>query len=119
MAQNIKEWQKETKTWIEAYVASNGKIRAKAFPGRAAILIKMLELDERHISTVYEITGSIKIQHYVPGTRIPILPESDLYALEDQTQPILNLAWHLPVEVRNNLVKNGYKVENLIDFPGH
>jgi len=120
MAANIKEWQDETKTWIEAHVASNGKIRAKAFPGRAAIMIKMLELDERHISAVYEITGSIKVQHYVPGTRIPILPESDLYALEDQDQPILNLAWHLPVEVRSNLLKNGYsgKVYDIKFFNG-
>lgn len=111
MAENIKEWQKQTKSWIEAYVASKGKIRAKAFPGRAAIMIKMLDLDERHISAVYEITGSIKVNHFVPGTRIPILPESNLYALADQNQPILNLAWHLPTEVRKNLLKNGYSGE--------
>ena len=111
MEANIKEWQKETKTWIEAYVASDGKIRAKAFPGRAAIMIKMLDLNESHISAVYEITGSIKVNHFVPGTRIPILPESDLYALADQNQPILNLAWHLPSEVRKNLLKNGYSGE--------
>ena len=111
MSANIREWQNETKVFIENYVAQNGKIRAKAFPGRAAILVKMLELDERHISAVYEISGSIKVQHFVPGTRIPILPEADLYALEDQSQPILNLAWHLPKEVRKNLTKNGYMGE--------
>ena len=120
MAENIKEWQSQTKIWIEAYVANNGKIRAKAFPGRAAIMIKMLELSEAHISAVYEITGSIKIHHFVPGTRIPILPESDLYALEDQNQPILNLAWHLPKEVRTNLLQNGYsgKVYDIKTFHG-
>ena len=111
MSANIREWQNETKAFIENYVAQNGKIRAKAFPGRAAILVKMLELDERHISAVYEISGSIKVQHFVPGTRIPILPEADLYALEDQNEPILNLAWHLPKEVRKNLEKNGYMGE--------
>jgi D-mycarose 3-C-methyltransferase len=120
MAENIKEWQSETKTWIEDYVAKNGRIRAKAFPGRAAIMIKMLDLDERHISAVYEITGSIKIHHFVPGTRIPILPEVDLYSLEDQAQPILNLAWHLPTEVRRNLAKNGYmgEVIDIKEFQG-
>ena len=41
---------------------------AKAFPGRAAILIKLLSLDENQISGVYEIKGSIKVNHYVPGT---------------------------------------------------
>jgi hypothetical protein len=50
----------------------------------------------------------IKVNHYVPGTRIPILPESKLYLKNDLSQPILNLAWHLPKEVRANLIKNGY-----------
>jgi len=120
MATNISEWKKETKTWIEDYVATKGKIRAKAFPGRAAIMIKLLELNESHISAVYEIKGSIKINHYVPGTRIPILPEIKLYSLEDQDKPILNLAWHLPSEVRKNLAKNGYtgKVHDIKVFNG-
>ena len=60
-----------------------------------------------HISAVYEIEGSIKVQHYVPGTRIPILPERDLY-LQDMNLPILNLAWHIPDEVRANLASHGY-----------
>jgi len=106
---NIKEWQKEVKTWILNYLSDHGKIRAKAFPGRAAILIKLLDLNENHISAVYEITGSIKVGHYVPGTRIPILPEAELYSLENQSETILNLAWHLPNEVRDNLKKNGYQ----------
>jgi SAM-dependent methyltransferase len=106
---DLEKWQKDEKQFIENFVAKNGKIRAKAFPGRAAIMIKLLDLNESHISAVYEIKGSIKVGHYVPGTRIPILPEKELYLLEDQTLPILNLAWHIPKEVRANLEKNGYK----------
>jgi SAM-dependent methyltransferase len=108
MQQSIIEWKSETRKWIKEYAAEQGAIRAKAFPGRAAILIKLLGLDENHVSAVYEITGSIKVGHYVPGTRIPILPEAELYELENQNAPILNLAWHLPSEVRANLAKNGY-----------
>ena len=48
-------------------------------------MIKLLDLNESHISAVYEIKGSIKVGHYVPGTRIPILPEKELYLLKDQT----------------------------------
>ena len=105
---DVEAWKKEEKAFIEDFVKKNGKIRAKAFPGRAAIMIKLLNLNESHISAVYEIKGSIKVNHYVPGTRIPILPEKELYALADQTLPILNLAWHIPKEVRVNLAKNGY-----------
>jgi hypothetical protein len=108
MQTNINEWILSTKKMILDYVDSNGKIRAKAFPGRAAILIKLLNLNENHISSVYEIKGSKKVGHYIPGTRIPIYPEKDLYALNDQNQPILNLAWHIPNEVRENLKKNSY-----------
>ncbi len=108
MRSEVAAWQKEEKAIIEELVKKHGKLRAKAFPGRAAIMIKLLNLNEEHISAVYEIKGSIKVGHYVPGTRIPILREVELYALPDQNQPILNLAWHIPTEVRANLVKNGY-----------
>ena len=106
--QDMKMWVTTTKKWINDYVEKNGKLRAKAFPGRAAILVKLLNLDESHISAVYEIKGSIKVGHYVPGTRIPILPESELYKLGNQDETILNLAWHIPNEVRKNLKSNGY-----------
>ena len=109
MKKNLDTWKRETKKIINTHVKTKGKFLAKAFPGRAAILIKLLNLNESHISAVYEIKGSIKTNHYVPGTRIPILPESKLYLKNDLSQPILNLAWHLPKEVRANLIKNGYK----------
>lgn len=105
---SILNWKRETIKLIDSYYKKYGKLRAKAFPGRAAMLIKLLNLDETKISAVYEIKGSIKVDHYVPGTRIPIYPEATLFSEKDQTLPILNLAWHLPMEVRENLSKNGY-----------
>ena len=111
MNNDLISWRDEMKKKILSIVEEKGKIKAKAFPGRATILIKLLGLNENHISAVYEITGSIKVEHYVPGTRIPILPESELYSNTDQDDLILNLAWHLPEEVRANLTKNGYRGE--------
>ena len=108
MSTDMLKWITETKVMIDDHVSKHGLMRAKAFPGRAAILIKLLGLNENHISAVYEIKGSIKVGHYVPGTRIPILPEVELYAKKDLKKPILNLAWHLPSEVRANLLANGY-----------
>jgi SAM-dependent methyltransferase len=107
MAAEIESWRAATKGSIEKHVQQHGKLRAKAFPGRAAILLKLLGLTEEHISAVYEIKGSIKVGHYVPGTRIPIMPEVELYA-QDMTEPILNLAWHIPAEVRANLISHNY-----------
>ena len=109
MRNYISKWKKYTKSFIKEYNFKNGKILAKAFPGRAAILIKLLGLNENFISAVYEIKNSKKIYHYVPGTRIPILPEALLYKQKDKKKTILNLAWHLSTEVRENLKKNKYR----------
>ena len=107
----IEKWKVETRVKVKNLIKRYGRLRAKAFPGRAAILIKLLKLNESHISAVYEIKGSMKVGHYVPGTRIPILPEAELYNLKDQDKPILNLAWHIPGEVRANLTLNRYNGE--------
>ena len=115
MSTDMLKWKVETKNIISDLISKHGLMRAKAFPGRAVILIKLLDLNENHISAVYEIKGSIKVGHYVPGTRIPILPEAELYVEEDLNKPILNLAWHLPSEVRANLLTNGY-TGNVIDI---
>jgi hypothetical protein len=109
MRNSLGDWISEARAVIDTLVVKNGKLRAKAFPGRAAILVKLLGLTHNEIEAVYEIKGSIKVGHYVPGTRIPILPEAMLYAEADLSKPILNLAWHLPAEVRKNLEDNGYK----------
>ena len=105
---NIELWRVKRIRVLKEEVRQRGKLRAKAFPARAAILIKLLGLDEESISAVYEKPGSLKIDHYVPGTRIPIRSDDELFALRDKTQPLLNLAWHIPGEIRSYLTEHGY-----------
>lgn len=83
-------------------------MKAKAFPGRAAILIKLLDLDESFISNVYEKPGSLKIGYYVPGTRIPICSDDDFLRLKDKPSVLLNLAWHISDEIQSYMEKVGY-----------
>lgn len=108
MKSNVEIWQSKKKQYIHELVSKTGKLKAKAFPGRAAILIKLLELNENHISAVYEKPGSLKIGHYVPGTRIPICSDSDLFTQSDSTSPLLNLAWHIHKEINSYLNANNY-----------
>lgn len=117
LAENLSRWRSNKKRFIEEHVRQFGKLRAKAFPGRAAILIKLLELDEESISAVYEKSGSMKIGHYLPGTHIPILSDEELFGCTDQTKPLLNLAWHIPQEIRSYLTEHGYRGE-VIDIIG-
>lgn len=122
LASNVGVWQTRKKQQIDDYVRSNGKLNAKAFPGRAAILVKMLGLDENIIEAVFEKPGSLKIGHYLPGTRIPIKSDNDLFQLPQNTD-LLNFAWHIPEEIRTYLAENGntgniYDILNSEDFKG-
>ena len=112
---NIKKWLVSKDKIIKDIFSVNGKLRAKAFPGRSAILVKMLNIDEKVISAVYEKPGSLKIDHYVPGTRIPIMSDTDLLSEDDLNQPILNLAWHISKEIKSYLKGSSYEGE-IIDI---
>jgi len=108
LAQRVDQWRQNKKESINQLIAQHGKLRAKAFPGRAAILVKLLGLTEESISAVYEKPGSLKIGHYVPGTRIPIISDDILFEEESHDQPLLNLAWHISDEIRHYLADRGY-----------
>lgn len=105
---NVERWRETKKLFLFEQIRKHGKLRAKAFPGRAAILVKLLGLNEETVSAVYEKPGSLKIGNYLPGTRIPIRSDDDLFALPDQNQPLLNLAWHIPREISSYLTDHGY-----------
>ena len=105
---NVDRWRTNKREFLAQQVRQHGKLRAKAFPGRAAILVKLLGLTHESISAVFEKPGSMKIGHYLPGTRVPILSDDDLFALPDSAKPLLNLAWHIPEEIRNYLTEHRY-----------
>jgi SAM-dependent methyltransferase len=105
---NMERWRTTKRAFFDEQVRRHGKLRAKAFPGRAAILTKLLGLNEDSILTVHEKPGSMKIGHYVPGTRVPIVSDDELFALADKSRPLLNLAWHIPQEIRGYLAHHGY-----------
>ena len=109
MQTGITRWKLNKRAELESYVTVHGKLHAKAFPGRAAILVKMLDLDSDLVETVYEKPGSMKIGHYMPGTRIPIQSDDDLKSLEQMPTIMLNLAWHISSEIRGYLSDQGYR----------
>ncbi len=108
LKKNIECWLEVKHKFLQEQFKKHGKLRAKAFPGRAAILVKLLGLDQDLISAVYEKPGSLKVGHYLPGTRIPICSDSDLFTMPDQSLPLLNLAWHIPQEIRIYLSEHNY-----------
>jgi hypothetical protein len=103
----VQEWKIEKRAEIDALVRQNGPLLAKAFPGRAAILIKLLGLTDRDIAKVAEKPGSMKLGHYLPGTRIPIVSDDDVDFAG--AKHILNLAWHIKGEISTYLKSKGFK----------
>ena len=79
------------------------KIYGKSFPGRAAILIKLLDINENIMPAVFEKEKSEKIDHYVPSTKIKII--SDTNWIENKMMPELMIiwGWHIPNEIKKYL----------------
>jgi SAM-dependent methyltransferase len=105
----IENWKQITMKVIEEHVFKHGKLKGKALPGRAAIIIKLLGLSENEISGIYEKPGSKKIGNFVPGTRIPIISDEELMLSLEKEDVLINFAWHINLEIENYLRKLGFK----------
>ena len=84
-------------------------------PSRASTLINYVGLDDGILDCVLEVQGSKKVGKYIPGTRIPVLEESKLYA--DQPPLVLLLSWHIASELCYNLKRRGYKGDFIVPLP--
>lgn len=111
MAEFIEQWKVDKKQEIEKAVETYGPLTAKAFPGRAAILIKLLDLNHNHIKHVAEKPGSMKIGHYIPGTRIPIVSDDDIDY--PSSSCVVNLAWHIRDEINSYITAKGFQGQRI------
>ena len=84
-------------------------------PSRASTLINFIGLDEGIIDCVLEVSGSHKLNKYIPGTRIPVVDEKKL--LEDQPEYALLLSWHIADEIAINLRRSGFKGKFITPLP--
>ena len=105
MNEFILNW-KESKHDELSYLCNKYNVAGKAFPGRAAILIKLLNLNEGTIEKVFEKPSSPKIGNYIPGTRIGIYSDYELFKSDNKYDYIINFAWHIKNEVTNYLKDN-------------
>jgi len=106
---SMEKWRRKKKKELLILSKKYGPLSAKAFPGRASILIKLLNINEKVISEVYEKPNSKKIGHYLPGTTIPIKSDNKFLQNKNKIKIIINLAWHINKEIKNYLRKMGFK----------
>lgn len=112
MEQFIAKWRIDKKEEIMKYIKEYGRLPAKAFPGRGAILLKLLGLNESHILAIYEKPSSKKIGFYAPSSKIEILSDEVLF--NNEYEVLLNIAWHIKDEIRAYL-KNA-RIKKIIDL---
>ena len=94
---------------------NNKKIYGIGAPSRASTLINYVGLDENIIDCILEIDGSYKIGNYIPGKKIPILSEKQLY--NNPPDYVILFSWHITSELKLNLKKKGYKGKFIIPLP--
>ena len=108
----VDEWSLNKAQELRAIYQKAGPIACAAFPGRAAILMRLLGLPDETFKAVYEKPGSKKIGYYVPGTHIPILSDQDYpMGTANAATPLVNLAWHIPAEIE-------HRWRDELHFPG-
>ena len=102
---NINQWKLKKKKELSEIVKLNGPIAAKAFPGRASIILNLLKLNSKSISFIYEKNSSLKNNKYAPGTNIKIIKEKFFLKKEKQKKFVINFAWHISKEIKEYLKK--------------
>jgi hypothetical protein len=104
----VRSWHDKTRSQLSELSVSGVQICGKSFPGRAAILINLLGLDCNQHPHIFEKPGSLKVGHYVPGTRIPIVSDERWISGEESPQALLIWSWHIAPEVTSYLRERGY-----------
>lgn len=97
---------------LDAIKRQKQRIYGIGAPSRASTLIHYVGLDESILDCVLEVPGSLKVGKYMPGTLIPVLEETRLFA--DQPECALLLSWHIADELGPKLRQKGFAGELLV-----
>jgi len=103
LQKRVDYWRLKKKKQLYHIVKDKGPIAAKAFPGRASIILNLLKLDSNYISFIYEKNKSLKNNKYAPGTNIKIVKEKFFSDEDKKKGVIINLAWHISSEIKKYL----------------
>ena len=98
---------------LHALKQQGKRIAAISAPSRASTVVSYCRLDHTVIDYVCELSSSLKVGKYLPGTSIPVVDEAKLF--EDQPDYALLFSWHIAEELIPKLRAKGYRGEFL--FP--
>ncbi len=102
-------------TMLRALKEKGARIAGISAPSRASTLVNYVGLDEGIIDYVCEIAGSLKIGKYMPGTQIPVVEESRLFA--EQPECAVIFSWHIADELAPKLRAKGFRGQLVTPLP--
>jgi hypothetical protein len=108
MQEFVDTWKDKTTEAIATLRKDGITLCGKSFPGRAAILITLLQLDSSIMPCVYEKPGSLKIGKYLPGTDIEIHSDERWVNGQDNPETMVIWGWHIAAEIAEYIRDNGY-----------
>jgi hypothetical protein len=100
---------------VREFKEEGARICGISAPSRASTLVNYLGFDEAIIDYVCEIAGSLKIGKCMPGTSIPVVEESRLFA--DQPDCAVIFSWHIADELAPKLRAKGYRGKLVTPLP--
>lgn len=113
----VDEWVKTGREKLAALKAEGVVLHGKSFPGRAAILTSLLKVDADTMPVVYEKPGSLKVGHYLPGTRIEIQSDEEWISGKQTPGAMLIWGWHIAGEIAGYLRAKGYQGRIFVPLP--
>lgn len=114
-AERVIAWRNNFRGFISTTLLNGAKIGAIGAPSRASTLITYSGLNEHDIIGVGEVTGSAKIGKNMPGTKIPVISESELLKLNPTH--LLILSWHIKDPIMKSLRQSGFKGKFIVPLP--
>jgi hypothetical protein len=84
-------------------------------PSRASTLINYLGLDVDVIDYICEVENSLKLDKFMPGTKIPVVLEKRLF--EEQPDYAILFSWHIASDLVPKIKQLGFKGKIIIPLP--
>jgi SAM-dependent methyltransferase len=112
---SVEDWRNELRALITTLNVNGASIGGIGAPSRAVTLISYLGLNHNDLIGIGERTGSKKIGRRIPTTRIPVIDEGDLLAM--QPSHLLLLSWHMGEFLMKTLRERGFKGHFILPLP--
>ncbi len=100
---------------IYEYKKKNKRVIGIGCPGRSSTFLNYCKIDEKKMSYIAEQSTSLKIKKFLPGMKIPIIDEKEMF--ENPPDLAIMLSWHYAEEIISILRKKKFKSKILVPLP--